>query len=170
MSRTAVVVAHPDDETLWATGMIAAGVDVICCTVPRKDPPRAIEFFEAVRTLGGFPILIPFIEPLYDEDIEHLDMLDLRRYETVITHNQRGEYGHRHHMNVHEHVLQSNVPNVWTFGYGKGTRVREGLRGRKLAALRAYEGQSPADTEPKWRALLNRYPIDLDVEYYNVER
>ena len=92
----AVVVAHPDDETLWASSQ-CEGADVICCTVPYRDPERAIKFFEAVRILGGYPILIPFQESI-GEPIPHLREVDLSRYDTVVTHNADGEYGHLHHI------------------------------------------------------------------------
>lgn len=162
--RSAVIVAHPDDETLWAGCLIGQkpGIDVICCSVPRRDPERSIRFFEAVRILGGFPILIAHIEPPPDEDMQHLHLLDLSPYDTVYTHNAQGEYGHRHHKNVHQYVVESGVRRV--FGFGGDFLVTDPTD-RKLAALKCYDHQSPSDNgKPKWKALLDRYDINLHAD------
>ena len=162
----AVVVAHPDDETLWASSHIGPGVDVICCTVPRRDPERAIRFFDAVRELGGFPILIPFVESAPNELLPHLDVLDLSRYDTVVTHGAKGEYGHLHHMHVHDHVNATFTGKKVFFGYQEGNLV-ECDPERKKAALMKYDHHSPSDGgKPKWQALIDVYDIDLGKEYF----
>lgn len=176
--RNAVVVAHPDDETLWAGALLASREkssrekpwDVICCTVPRRDPERSLRFYEAVRVLGGFPILIPITETEPNEDLPHLAVVDLSPYDCVVTHNKEGEYGHRHHRNVHEYVMRSDVPAVYSFGYGAGTEEVFVASNRKEQALMCYDHTSPSDGQPKWQALLDRYPINLHREYFNVER
>jgi len=173
----AVVVAHPDDETLWAGGLIASSenVTVICCTVPRKDPERALKFFDAVRVLGGYPVLVPFVEPSPLEDIDHLDVLQLSGFDWIATHNANGEYGHRHHKNVHEWVKSDADCPVFTFGHGQdcGDHVID-LTGdygaAKFAALECYDSYSPADSGlPKWVALMNTYDIDRKREVYCAE-
>jgi len=168
MVRKAVVVAHPDDETLWASSQVE-GSDVICCTVPRRDPERAIRFFEAVRVLGGYPILIPFQEPTAAEFIEHLSVLDLSPYDLVVTHNKNGEYGHLHHRQVHTYIKNTYKGDLMTFGYGSGEPI-DCDPIKKLEALKKYDNHSNADGGlPKWKALMEKYQIDMDREYFNVE-
>lgn len=172
--HNAVVVAHPDDETLWAGVLISSNkgaFDVICCTVPRRDPDRAIRFAYAVKELGGYPVLVPFVEPNPDRDIQHLDAVDLSPYDLIVTHNSKGEYGHLHHRNVHDYVRDSRARRIFTFGYGGGEHeiVNEG--DDKERALRCYDHKSPADGGvPKWQALLNKYPVDLHKEFFNAIR
>jgi LmbE family N-acetylglucosaminyl deacetylase len=168
----AVVVAHPDDETLWCGGWIARfKPDVICCTVPRRDPERAIRFFDAVRELGGYPILIPFVEPEPNELIQHLDALDLSRYSSILTHGEDGEYGHLHHKQVNAYVKEHADCPVVTFGGDYEIVLTESEQERKRTALECYDHRSPSDCgKPKWVALLDRYNISMDRERYSAER
>jgi len=172
--KVAVIVAHPDDETLWAGGLITRfqSLDVICCTVPARDPERAIKFFNAVRVLGAYPILIPFVESPANELIQHLDVLDLSRYDTVITHNEKGEYGHLHHRQVHEYVKEHTTCNMLTFqGDDLIIHMIGGESDRKRKALECYDHKSSADGgKPKYQALLDRYHISMEREGYHVER
>lgn len=178
--KGAVVVAHPDDETLWAGGFIAKhpGVTVICYTVPRRDPERSLLFFEACRSLGAFPILVPIQEPAANEELTHCDVLQLSQYDWILTHNKNGEYGHQHHKDVHQHVMKSTSCPVFVFGYnfesGRGAIVLDldnGIWERKLTALQCYDHQSPSDGgKPKWRALMDVYQISPDQEVFYAVR
>jgi hypothetical protein len=52
----AVIVAHPDDETIWAGGMVLMNPDwkwhfISLCR--GSDPDRAPRFIQAVQKLGG---------------------------------------------------------------------------------------------------------------------
>lgn len=170
---SAVVVAHPDDESLWCAGaVIREKADVICCTVPRRDPERAIRFFDAVRELGGYPILIPFVESPPDMPIPHLDALDLSKYEKVYTHNAQGEYGHLHHKQIHEHVLETYSGAIRTFnGDDEVIHLTAEESETKNRALACYDHCSPSDGgQTKYEALLKRYRIDMAREGYGIVR
>ena len=170
--RTAVVVAHPDDETLWAGGLLARyeNFDVICCSIPARDPERAIRFFEAVRTLGHYPILLPFAERDAQTLLGHLHHLDLSRYNNVVTHNEEGEYGHLHHQQLHAHICENFKGNIFTFGFGRGNiaiALTDHEKASKLLALKVYDNISISDNGvPKWKALLAKYNVDFEVEYF----
>lgn len=176
----ALIVAHPDDEVLWFGGLLLrhpGDWTVICCTVPRKDPERADYFHDAVAALGASGWVLPHVEP--DPSRSELPWLrselgDLSEFDTVVTHNAVGEYGHRHHVAVNDYVL-SVRPDAITGGYGVG-RLRYAVKltdaewAAKEEALRSYRHVLPwrGVARPKWEALLLNYGrrYDLRVETY----
>jgi 2-polyprenyl-3-methyl-5-hydroxy-6-metoxy-1,4-benzoquinol methylase len=172
--RTAVIVAHPDDETLWSGGLLARykGFDIICCSIPHRDPERILCFFNAVKLLGHYPIVVPFPEKSATTPLEHLHYLNLADYDNIVTHNEDGEYGHHHHIQLNKYITKNFEGNILAFGFGKGSlRVPLDQRERelKLAALKCYDKYSPSDQgKPKWQALLDKYNVDFEVEYYRL--
>lgn len=160
----ALVVAHPDDETMWAGSLplvIPGDWTIFCCSIPRRDPERAYHFFDACEVLAARPRLIPFVETEPNQPLkqEALNLLDLSRFVCVVTHNEFGEYGHGHHIQVHNFVRQSSRNKMVTFGFGsKHTDpyilpITGMTLSMKLRALRCYRSGDP----PKWKALLDRY-------------
>lgn len=175
--RRALVVAHPDDESLWFGGLLAAEPGdwtVICCSIPRADPERAWKFFDACEVLGAKARLLPFAETHAKEPLLHVDLIDLSRFDQVVTHNTVGEYGHGHHVWLNR-ILTARYPDkVVTGGYGRAPGAKwialsDHQIGIKMAALRCYDHTSPTDGKPKWRALLERYgsQFDLGIETYD---
>jgi len=176
--RNGVVVAcHPDDEVLWAGGMLARYADrftVICCSIPRSDPIRAWKFFDVCDVLGVKARLLPFTESEPNEGLQHLGVLDLSGFDLIVTHNRVGEYGHAHHRQMNRFIWERWGTKTATFGYrpdGRGSIVLHltaDEQAKKQAALRCYDHVSPHDGgKPKWQALLDRYKPDLRVETFD---
>jgi SAM-dependent methyltransferase len=167
--KVALIVAHPDDEILWAGGLLSrfTGFDVICCSIPSRDPERALYFAKAMKLLGHHPFILPYTE---QPTLIQLNIIELCEYDTIITHNSEGEYGHPHHKQVHEHICQNFLGNIYLFGFGRGDTIvtlNDNERSRKLAALQCYKNKSNADGGlPKWKALLARYDIQFECEHY----
>lgn len=161
--KMAVVVAHPDDEVLFAGGLLARvpGATVVCCTTPRRDPERIEMFRRACAVFDAVPVVLGHIEPAPSQRITNFDgMPDLRPFDLVVTHNRRGEYGSKHHQSVCAYVLD-RCPGAAQFGYGGTHNVRLDLRDgewlRKLEALQCYDHTTDIDKMPKWQALVQRY-------------
>lgn len=186
--HNAIVMAHPDDETLWAGGLPIVFPDlnwtVICCSIPRRDPVRAWKFHDACVMLGAMPRLLPYREQEINEVPVGLDTIDLSPFDCVVTHNQYGEYGHFHHQCVHRWVTEFSryAGRIVTLGYRFNAtgafRVElspEQLQ-LKLAALACYDHELPYEGEvmAKWKALRRRYyegeHIDPQVETYDVHQ
>lgn len=178
----ALVVAHPDDETLWFGGLLVAHPGdwtVICCSIPRRDAVRAHKFFAACERLGARGSLLPWTETEADCELTNLEHLELAHFGCVVTHNARGEYGHLHHRHVHRHVAATYRGPLLVSGYGQpqapyAVVLDEAQWQRKLDALMSYDHIAPyagiAEPSEKWEALLHRYAevegIDLKREPY----
>lgn len=175
--KSVIVVAHPDDETLWAGGLAArGGFDIICCSVPKTDPIRAWKFYNACKVLGANGKVLPFIEPGPNQPLIGLEVLDLNGYDTIYTHNKLGEYGHLHHKQVHEYIVKNySYKKIFTFnvcernGDGLTAQLPEPFLSQKMRALKCYDHCLPYEGKniPKWQALLKRYQhIDLTIETF----
>ena len=109
-ARTAaLIVAHPDDETLWAGGTVLLLPRIrwtIVTLCRRSDPDRAPRFSDALRALGATGTMAdiddgPEQTPLAQGDVEEAVLSALqgsRSFDLVLTHGPLGEYTrHRRH-------------------------------------------------------------------------
>jgi len=140
--RAAVVVAHPDDETLWCGGTILAHRDwewTVVSLCRANDPDRAPRFFRALEALGASgtmadlgdgPDQIPFDPDEVRETI--LSLLPEGGVDLVLSHSPLGEYTrHRRHEAAGRAVLELwsagrlAADAVWAFAYDDagGTRL-----------------------------------------------
>ena len=98
----AIIVAHPDDETLWAGGTILSHPLWDCfivCLSRKSDIERATNFDKALKILKSEGIIGemddgPDQRPLDENEVQHiiLGMLPPRHFDLVISHNPSGEY------------------------------------------------------------------------------
>jgi LmbE family N-acetylglucosaminyl deacetylase len=182
-SRRAVVVAHPDDETLWCGGLMIrypGDWTVICCSTPKRDPIRAQKFHAACIELGAAKSTIYWRTETRNEPLLDLDAAigDLSRFDLVVTHNKEGEYGHPHHKQVHQYVTVRR-PDALTIGYGgEGSRVRRVIEladsewEQKLRALKSYDHLMSWGGRfiPTWQALLTEYGTPGKYHGFNLRR
>ena len=138
-SAIAVIVAHPDDETLWTGGTILLhpAWEWFIITICRaSDPDRAPKFHRVLEILhakGDMGDLDdgPGQEPLDEELVKStiLQLLPDRHFDLVITHDPAGEY--TRHLR-HEETARA-VIDLWyekkifsrelrTFAYEDGGR------------------------------------------------
>ncbi|MFH6991674.1 PIG-L deacetylase family protein [Flavobacterium sp. FlaQc-48] len=100
--KVALIVAHPDDETLWAGGMLLSNPHWECfivCLCRKYDPDRAPKFYKALEvlqctgTMGNLddgPDQLPQDKSEIDRLI--LQLLPADHYDFILTHNPLGEY------------------------------------------------------------------------------
>ncbi|HAH23226.1 MAG TPA: PIG-L family deacetylase [Prolixibacteraceae bacterium] len=137
--NVALIVAHPDDETLWAGGIILSKPkwNVFVLSLCRaSDQDRAPKFAQALNALGAKGTMgdlddSPLQQPLNEEDIQEviIDLLPVRQYDLVITHHPRGEYTrHLRHEEIGKAVIKlwskGNITShqLWCFAYEDGGR------------------------------------------------
>ncbi len=133
----AVIVAHPDDETLWAGGTILSQPSwrwFILSLCRASDPDRAPKFFRALKVLeaeGKMSDLDDGPEqiPLAKIEIENaiLQSLPEMRFDLIISHSPAGEYTrHRRHEEIGAAVIalwhrrRIQADELWTFAYQDG--------------------------------------------------
>ena len=125
-----LVVAHPDDETLFFSAAILQQRElpwtVVCVTDGNADGQgsrRALQFKQACKRLKAHKSLHWDFPDIYEKrlDIDRLkEMLQLLPKPTeVYTHGITGEYGHPHHQDVSfaVHSVFAKKTPVWAPAY-----------------------------------------------------
>jgi len=135
----AVIVAHPDDETLWTGGTILSHPSwniFIVCLCRKSDTERALKFGNALKVFRAEGIMGdlddgPEQKLLDEKEIEDilLELLPGKHFDLVITHNPSGEYTrHIRHEEVSKSVIllwsagKISAGELWTFAYGDGKK------------------------------------------------
>ena len=135
----AIIVAHPDDEILWAGGTILNNPhwNLFIISLCRKnDEDRSSKFYKVLKILNSQGIMgnlddEPEQKPLDTTEVEHhiLDLLPEKHYDLIITHSPRGEYTkHLRHEEVskavimlwNESIITAN--ELWAFAYEDGNK------------------------------------------------
>lgn len=138
-ANAAVIVAHPDDEVLWAGGTILmrpAWSWTVVTLCRAGDPDRAPKFAKAMdrlRAVGRMadlddgPEQTPLAPDLVRTTI--LSLLPTTSYDLILTHSPFGEYTrHRRHEETGRAVLELweagrlSTKRLWMFAYGDGCR------------------------------------------------
>jgi LmbE family N-acetylglucosaminyl deacetylase len=135
----AIIVAHPDDETLWAGGSILSHPFWQCfivCLCRAGDTDRAPRFHRALKELKSEGVMGdlddgPEQEPLDEKKVEQtvMDLLPDRLFDLVISHNPSGEYTrHLRHEEISSAVIKNwytgkiLAKELWTFAYEDGDK------------------------------------------------
>jgi LmbE family N-acetylglucosaminyl deacetylase len=135
----AVIVAHPDDETLWAGGTILSHPSwqwFIVCLCRGSDNDRAPRFLKTLQVLGSEGIMGdlddgPEQKPLNVNELEHeiLQLLPSMNWDLIISHNPAGEYTrHVRHEEISKAVIKLwdtgriSAKELWTFAYEDGDK------------------------------------------------
>jgi LmbE family N-acetylglucosaminyl deacetylase len=122
-----MIVAHPDDETLWAGGLMLmnpAARWTVLCLCRASDADRAPRFAHA---MDHGPEQEPLPPKLVRDAVTEL--LPARAFPLVVTHSPRGEYSrHRRHEEVGRAVAflwrhgALKADALWEFAYDDGGR------------------------------------------------
>jgi len=137
--RVAVIVAHPDDETLWSGGIILSHPSwqwFIVCLCRGSDLDRAPRFLKTLQILGSDGIMGdlddgPEQKPLEENEMEHtiMKLLPSKQFDIIISHSPGGEYTrHIRHEETGKAVIKLwhsgkvSANELWTFAYEDGDK------------------------------------------------
>jgi LmbE family N-acetylglucosaminyl deacetylase len=137
VKNVVLIVAHPDDETLWAGGTILSHPSwnwFIICLCRKSDKERATKFYNALQVFKAEGIMGDLDDgpdqKLLDEKVMEgaiLDLLPSKHFDLIITHNPSGEYTrHIRHEEVSKSVIKLwdagkiTANELWTFAYEDG--------------------------------------------------
>jgi LmbE family N-acetylglucosaminyl deacetylase len=138
-SKVAILVAHPDDETLWAGGLILNHKQTewtILSLCRKNDIDRSAKFEKVTRRLGAVAYMAdvddePEQKPLCSGELKNaiLGLLPETQFDLVITHSFVGEYTrHRRHEETARAVYglwlteQLKTAELWMFAYEDGQK------------------------------------------------
>ena len=135
----AVIVAHPDDETLWAGGTILSHPSwrwFIVCLCRGSDQDRAPKFSKTLQILDANGIMGDLDDgpeqiPLNESELEYsiLNMLPPDHFDIIISHSPHGEYTrHLRHEETGNAVIKLwqygkiSADELWVFAYEDGNK------------------------------------------------
>jgi LmbE family N-acetylglucosaminyl deacetylase len=136
-ANVAILVAHPDDETLWAGGILLmhpAWTTFVGTLCRAGDEDRAPKFLRALDLLGAKGAMAdlddgPAQAPLDEEQVRAalLLLLPKEHFDLILTHGPKGEYAwHLRHEEVSRSVMRMwtrgeiQSRELWLFAYEDG--------------------------------------------------
>ena len=140
IKNVAIIVAHPDDETLWAGGTILSTSFWQClvvCLCRGDDEDRAPRFYKALKILKSEGVMGtlddgPDQKPLKESEIEQyiLNLMPQKHFDLILSHNPSGEYTrHIRHEEIGKAVIKLwhagkiSTKELWAFAYEDGNRA-----------------------------------------------
>lgn len=170
----ALIVAHPDDETLWAGGTLLSHPSwkcIVVCLCRKNDPDRSLKFRETMKIfkcegimgdLDDDPEQVRLDETLVESTI--LSLLPQKSFDLIITHNPTGEYTrHRRHEEVSKAVIKLwhsgkiSTDELWTFAYNDGNKA---YYPRPEEDAPVYHTLTKRTWLRKWRIITETYGFD----------
>ena len=158
-----MVVAHPDDETFWGGGTLAAGSDwAVICLTHADNRVRRRAFRRAMKVLGAPSIILDLPDRkehgIPPEDSTWIadqvsSFVNAGHVAQVMTHSPDGEYGHPLHRAVSSAVTNicEDPERLWYFNFDEDFDLEiadPSVWRRKMRAVDCYLGSDASGWDP----------------------
>lgn len=147
-AKKLMIVAHPDDELIFGGGHLLEGDYLVLCITNGRNKTRRAEFESVIKETGNQGIILEYPDKVCGKRDEWKNVKDgifsdiekvikLKNFDMIVTHNERGEYGHLHHKITHSLVVEAfedkkPPAKLYFFGkYHKAVTVDKYLSGEK---------------------------------------
>lgn len=136
-----MIVAHPDDETIWGGNHLLKGHYLVVCLTNGNNPTRRKEFMKIMKETHNQGLIFDYpdkkngkrdswvhVKGSIEKDVAYLS--HKKKWKYVVSHNPLGEYGHIHHRLTSQIVsIKCSQQNLYYFGkYYKKNHVPENLK------------------------------------------
>lgn len=133
-----MIVAHPDDETLWGGAELLKDDYLVVCITCGEQRNRSNEFKKVMQISNNKYIMLGIPDKTLGNRsdwkkhrstiIKHLTkIVNHKDWDLIVTHNPDGEYGHEHHKMTNE-MVQNITPNkdvLYYFGrYVRPSKIK----------------------------------------------
>lgn len=160
-----MIVAHPDDETIFGGGHLLQDKYTVVCVTCGKVEYRVKEFEEVMSKTEDDYIMLGYTDrenltgPISNWYSEYNDIynslseiINGTDWDIIVTHNPDGEYGHIHHIKTSKIVSKiANKDKLYYFGHwysdgNNGPRINDNIYNIKVNELLAiyYRSQGVA--------------------------
>ena len=165
-----MIVAHPDDVSLWGGAHLKEGKRFIVCMTNQYTANRKSEYRNVLKASGSKGIILDYPDEVRDKDgkvvrdewtnsqegIEKdlAKIINVKNWNKIATHSPTGETGHVHHKATDKYVVEActkygKMDKLWYFGkyYAKGSvpvdlpRITEEERLFKQSLIDLYVGE-----------------------------
>lgn len=115
-----MIVAHPDDETLWGGKELLNGDWCVLCITNGNNKTRSDEFQNVMDYINCTGIILNYPDKVLNkrddwknikdgiyDDVQTL--IKYKNWDKIVTHNPKGEYKHIHHIMTNDIVTKNCI-------------------------------------------------------------
>lgn len=154
-NESLMIVAHPDDETIWAGEHLLRGNYTVLCITNGDNKVRKAEFNKVMKKTESKGIILSFPDKTngqrdnWDSCKKQIKkkikkIIDSKDWARIVCHNPDGEYGHIHHKMVSEmvtNIVKSENKTDRLMYFGKYTKKKNKyeLKDKKHISSKYYK-------------------------------
>lgn len=112
-----MIIAHPDDELIWGGGHLIEDDYLVVCITCGDSKVRVKEFVKVMNKTKDKYIMLGYPDKNngeranWEEELDSLsndikEIISLKEWNLIITHNPEGEYNHIHHQLINKIVTE----------------------------------------------------------------